>query len=111
MLFRRRNKIVVAPATDQITRKHSRGLRWFVWGAVVLVVGPLSWVAVSGIIAFRHISSKNSSNQSSFFRYNGDIPPDQLLGEGDSRINILSLGIDASAGLTDSIQVISIDPI
>jgi len=78
---------------------------------VILIIGSVSWVTVAGIIAFRNISAKNAGQSSSFFKYNGDIPPDQLLGEGDSRINILSLGIDASAGLTDSIQVISIDPV
>lgn len=81
------------------------------FGLVVLIVGSVGWIAVSGIIAFKNISAKNADDRSSFFRYNGDISPDQLLGEGDSRINILTLGIDAAAGLTDSISIISIDPI
>ncbi len=76
-----------------------------------MIVGSVGWVTVSGVIAFKTISSKNADDRSSFFRHNGEISPDQLLVEGDSRINILSLGIDAAAGLTDSIQVVSIDPI
>lgn len=111
MLFRRQYQPTLSPTTDPISRKHSRGLKLFVWGLVLLILGSVSWVAVSGTIAFKNISAKNSGNQPSFFRYNGDISPDQLLVEGDSRINILSLGVDAAAGLTDSIQVISIDPV
>lgn len=94
-----------------MSRKHSKSLKFFLWGLVLIVVGSLGWIAISGVIAFKNISAKNSGNQSSFFRFNGEIPPDQLLGEGDSRINILSLGVDEAAGLTDSIEVISIDPI
>lgn len=88
-----------------------KNLKIFFLGLAVLILGSVGWVSVSGFLAFKNISAKNSGNQSSFFRFDGQISPDQLAGEGDSRINILSLGIDAAAGLTDSIEVISIDPI
>lgn len=96
---------------DPSGNKQRKSLRFFLFGLVILIIGSVGWVAVSGMIAFKNISAKNADDRSSFFRYNGDISPDQLLGEGDSRINILTLGIDAAAGLTDSISIISIDPI
>ncbi|MEK7202287.1 MAG: LCP family protein [Patescibacteria group bacterium] len=96
---------------DPSGNKQRKSLRFFLFGLVILIIGSVGWVAVSGMIAFKNISAKNADDRSSFFRFNGDISPDQLLGEGDSRINILTLGIDAAAGLTDSISIISIDPI
>lgn len=96
---------------DPSGQTQRKSLRYFLLGLVILIVGSVSWITVSGLIAFKNISAKNADDRSSFFRHNGEISPDQLLGEGDSRINILSLGIDAAAGLTDSIEVISIDPI
>ncbi|MCR4307016.1 MAG: LCP family protein, partial [Candidatus Berkelbacteria bacterium] len=91
--------------------KQRKSLKFFLLGLVVLIVGSLGWITVSGIIAFKNISAKNADDRSSFFRHNGEISPDELLGEGDSRINILSLGVDQAAGLADSIEVVSIDPI
>lgn len=41
----------------------------------------------------------------------GDIDPARLQGEGDGRVNILLLGTDDAAALTDTIIVASIDPI
>ncbi|KKU43817.1 MAG: Cell envelope-related transcriptional attenuator [Berkelbacteria bacterium GW2011_GWA2_46_7] len=96
---------------DPSGNKQRKSLRFFLLGLIVLIVGTVGWITVSGIIAFKNISAKNADDRSSFFRHNGEISPDQLLGEGDSRINILSLGIDAAAGLTDSIEIVSIDPI
>lgn len=40
-----------------------------------------------------------------------EIEPDQLTNEGDGRINILMLGEDDEASLTDSILVASLDPV
>ena len=96
---------------DPSGNKQRKSLKFFLLGLVVLIVGSLGWITVSGIIAFKNIYAKNADDRSSFFRHNGEISPDELLGEGDSRINILSLGVDQAAGLADSIEVISIDPI
>ncbi len=41
----------------------------------------------------------------------GDIDPARLQGEGDGRVNILLLGRDDAAALTDTIIIASIDPI
>lgn len=103
-----RNSTPNQPSIQPPSRK-----RWkfFVWGVLVLFLGVVGWVGISGYLAFRDISSKNASDQSSFFKFNGDIPPSELKTEGDSRINLVSLGVDAAAGLTDSIEIISIDPI
>ncbi len=40
-----------------------------------------------------------------------DVDPARLNGEGDGRVNILLLGTDDAAGLTDTIIIASIDPI
>ncbi|MEK7170685.1 MAG: LCP family protein [Patescibacteria group bacterium] len=117
MIFRkkpplRRPSPPYSPTTiDPSAHKQRRSLKIFFLGIAVLVLGSLGWVATSGYLAFKNISAKNSDDRSSFFRFDGQISPDQLRSEGDSRINILSLGIDQAAGLTDSIEVISIDPI
>lgn len=99
------------PTVNEIVNKGRRKWKFFFWGLAFLIVGTTGWIAISGLVAFKNISAKNSGDQSSFFKFNGDIPIEQLKREGDSRINIVSLGADAAAGLTDSIQIISIDPI
>lgn len=114
MLLRQNSQFQTNPPMhnlDPSGNKQRKSLKYFLLGLVVLIVGSLGWITVSGIIAFKNISAKNADDRSSFFRHNGEISPDELLGEGDSRINILSLGVDQAAGLADSIEVISIDPI
>jgi LCP family protein required for cell wall assembly len=91
--------------------KPKKHWKLFIWGLVLLVVGVLGWVFVSSYLAYRNINVKNSSNSPLFFKYGQDTDPSQLGAEGDSRINVLLLGVDKAAGLTDSIQIISIDPI
>ncbi len=76
-----------------------------------MIVGVISWVTFSGLAAFHNISAKNNSEEPSFFKFTGDIPPDQLKREGDGRINVLLIGADQAAGLTDSLEVYSIDPV
>ena len=114
MIFRRNPPNQIASPNRQIdpSGSHQRkNLKYFLLGILILMIGSAGWITVTGIIAFNNISAKNSDDRSSFFLHNGEILPDQLLSEGDSRINILSLGIDAAAGLTDSIEIISIDPV
>jgi len=112
MLFRKKNKInFSAPQVDPITKKHQRGLKLFLLTLTLLIVAGVSWVAITGFIAFKGISAKNSGDQSTFFKFEGNIKPEQLNKEGDSRVNIALLGADAAAGLTDSISIVSIDPI
>ncbi|MEK9167130.1 MAG: LCP family protein [Patescibacteria group bacterium] len=114
MLLRRNPQFRASVSSRNIDpsgNNQRKSLRFFLVGLIILIVGSVGWITISGIIAFKNISAKNADDRSSFFRHNGEISPDQLLGEGDSRINILTLGIDAAAGLTDSIEIVSIDPI
>ncbi|MEX2012297.1 MAG: LCP family protein [Patescibacteria group bacterium] len=108
MLFRKK------PAIDQpITRikpRRNKKLRAFFWGLTLIVVGIITWVGVTGIIAFNNIQAKNDGDGPDFFKYGGNIDPNSLT-EGASRINTLLIGADNAAGLTDSIQIYSVDPI
>jgi polyisoprenyl-teichoic acid--peptidoglycan teichoic acid transferase len=83
----------------------------FFWGVVVLIFGVAGWIGVTGVLALKNITAKNISELPSFFKFGSDIDPAQLTKEGDSRINVLLLGVDDAAGLTDSIQIASLDPI
>jgi LCP family protein required for cell wall assembly len=106
MLIRRLSKGPTDP-------KQRRRLVWkrFFLGVVVLLVGVAAWVGITGALALKNITAKNTNETPAFFKYGNNITPDQLLTEGDARINILLLGVDSAAGLTDSIQIASIDPI
>lgn len=85
--------------------------KYFIWGLVILVLGVLAWIGVTGYIAYRNISTKNASDSPLFFKDGTNISPDQLGAEGDSRINVLLIGVDKAAGLTDTLQIVSFDPI
>lgn len=89
--------------------------KFFIWGIVCLILGVAGWVSITGILAIKNISATNTSDVPSFFRLGGDIDPDELNGEGDSRINILFIGVGGTGhpggALADTIQVASIDPI
>lgn len=102
--------MLIAPKSvkpEDIVNSNRKKWRYFFVGLVILIAGAVGWVIVSGIIAFNNISAKNLSDLPAFFR---GLSPDELQ-EGDTRINILLLGTDAAASLTDSIQIFSIDPI
>jgi len=102
------------PTLDISGRRRKR-FKAFLWGLILLIFGVAAWVGITGAIAYRNITAKNSNDAPSFFRYGGNIPPDQLKGEGDGRVNILAIGIGGSNHpgglLADTIQIISIDPI
>jgi len=96
--------------TDPIARRKLIWKRFFL-GILVLVIGIAGWIGITGALALKNITAKNTNETPSFFRYGNNITPDQLATEGDARINVLMLGVDSAAGLTDSIQIASIDPI
>ncbi len=106
MLIRR------VPSTQNRTT-YNRRKKWknFFWGLLILLVGVAGWVGITGALALKNITAKNTDETPSFFKFGVNIDPDQLNKEGDSRINVLLLGVDSAAGLTDSIQIASIDPI
>jgi LCP family protein required for cell wall assembly len=91
--------------------KPKKGWKLFVWGLALLVVGSLTWVFATGYFAYKNINVKNAGDAPLFFKYGEAADPNALGAEGDSRINVLLLGIDTAAGLTDSIQIVSYDPI
>lgn len=103
-LFRRKNQSF----DPSKPKKH---WNFFIWGLVLLVVGVLGWVFVTSYLAYKNISVKNSNDAPLFFKYGQNTDPSQLGVEGDSRINVLLLGVDKAASLTDSIQIVSFDPI
>ncbi len=105
MLIRRVN-----PTNDPRARRRLIWKRFFL-GVLVLLVGVAGWIGITGALALRNITAKNTNETPSFFRYGNNITPDQLATEGDARINILLLGVDSAAGLTDSIQIASVDPV
>lgn len=110
MLFRR--KFSSGPETiNRIVKPRNKKLRVFLWTLFILVLGVVGWIGATGIIALNNISAKNTDDKPSFFKFGGNTTPDQLANEGDGRINILALGVDNAAGLSDTIQIISIDPI
>lgn len=80
-------------------------------GILVLVLG---WFGFSAFKSYSKILTKNNKYASPILSFFGNINADQLNGEGDGRINILLLGqggVNHPGGnLTDTIQVVSIDP-
>lgn len=108
MLFRKRR-----PQDQPINRirpKKNKKLRVFFWTLIILIIAIVGWIGTTGIIAFNNITTKNDSDGPSFFKTGQAISP-ELLSEGGSRINTLIIGTDNVAGLTDTLQVYSIDPI
>lgn len=112
MLFKSKSP---QPTVRQIDPQGSRKWRFFIWGLVILIVGVVGWIGVTGAWALKNITAKNTSDAPSFFRFAGDISPDELQGEGDSRINVLFVGIGGTGHkggqLADTIQIVSVDPI
>lgn len=80
-------------------------------GLVILAV--LIWMGANAYGAYSKIITKNDSSVP-FFDFFDNAAPDQLKGEGDGRINVLLLGVGGNnhpgGTLTDTIQVLSIDP-
>lgn len=116
MFFRRQTQTdAVPPATDPVSRKHSRGLKFFLWGLIILVVGTLGWIIVSGTLAFRNIVATNNNDGAVTAVLHATLKPADVKTEGDSRINILLAGIGgpghAGSDLSDTLEIYSIDPI
>lgn len=78
---------------------------------LILIGIVVAWIGVTTALAWRSSLAKNDGNGPSFFRFSGNVPVDQLQKEGDSRINFVVAGIGGEGALTDTIQVVSIDPL
>lgn len=89
--------------------------RYVVWLILIIISGVIIWLTVSGVLTFNKITSINNGTIASFFKLGNNIKPTDIKKEGDSRINILLSGIGGAGhdgpDLTDTLQVISIDPI
>lgn len=107
MLFRRKPNTL--PPITRIRPARNKKLKVFFWTLTIVIITIIGWIGITGIIAFNNIQAKNDSNGPAFFNTDG-INPDTLI-EGDTRINTLLIGADNAAGLTDSIQIYSIDPV
>lgn len=113
MGFLRKSTAPNEPKGPKPTAK--RTWKLFLWGLIIIFLGVVLWVGVTGLLAFQKIEVKNAGDGASFFRFSGDIPAEKLRQEGDGRINILIIGIGGNGHkggmLADTIQVASIDPI
>jgi len=96
---------------DQKPKRRSRKKLWIILSAVAIFL--ILGVAVLYVFG-RGIFTKNWSGSSPFFKFLHGEQDVRLKGEGDGRINILFLGYGGAkhpgGSLTDTIQVISINP-
>lgn len=104
--FRQKNKKIILDPDQKRKRKKK------IWIISIISVLILATIGV-GYAYWKGIFTKNYTGSSPFFSFlKGDDV--ELKGEGDGRINILLLGYGGSghngAYLTDTIQVLSIDP-
>ncbi|MEX0934585.1 MAG: LCP family protein [Candidatus Saccharimonadales bacterium] len=102
------------PDIDELSkRKRKLGAKkLFTKKRVVVGISSLTvaLVAVGTITAWFLYSNIMFANiGGNIFR--GEVDPSTLRGEGDGRVNIMLLGIDDAADLSDSIMVVSLDPI
>lgn len=71
--------------------------------SLIIIGGGLVWFLQSGIIV------KNNGQGS--LALQDQVDPAQLKGEGDGRVNLLLIGVDEGKSLSDSIILLSLDPI
>ena len=102
---------IILQNKDKNFQKRSRKKLWIIISIIAFV---LLASAGAGYAYWRGIFTKNYSGSSPFFKKLAGDDDIQLKGEGDGRINILLLGQGGSkhpgGNLTDSIEVVSIDP-
>lgn len=86
---------------------------YILWILLIAVIGVVAWIGITGAMALKNITAKNSNNNAGLL--SGSLSPSQLQTEGDSRINILLAGIGgpghSGPDLTDTLEIYSIDPI
>lgn len=103
---------VTRKSTPQLKpNNRKRSIKIFIWGVIILFIGSIGWIGYSGILAAKNATAINNEDSPLFFRLGKGTNPEDIKKEGDSRINILLVGADQVAGLSDTIQVLSIDPI
>ncbi len=99
------------PTTQYIQPKSKKWKKPLIIIGLILLAVVL-WVGIGAFSALGKIITKNMEGGSPFF--SGEVNPNKLKGEGDSRINILLIGIGGSGHpggqLADTIEVLSINP-
>jgi LCP family protein required for cell wall assembly len=99
---------------DKTAEKPKKKRRWWLWIITVVAISILAYFGYSAFAAAKRIITNNSGDGSPFLRFM-NVEPQRLKGEGDGRINILLLGIGGpghdGADLTDTMMVVSVDPV
>lgn len=102
------------PSIEDEEIKPKKKRRWWLWIIIIIILGGLSYFGYQAYAVAKKIITANNSGGSPFFKFGQD-EQKKLQGEGDGRINILVLGIGGpghdGADLTDTMMVVSVDPI
>ncbi len=102
------------PDIDDYSPKKKRKIRSF-FTKRRLIVGfsslAVALALVGGVTAWFLYSNLMFASRDGGGIFRGEVDPSTLRGEGDGRVNIMLLGIDDAADLSDSIMLVSIDPV
>lgn len=97
-----------------IIKPKYRWIKIFVLILFLVAISSFFWVGASAFSNISKIFTNNTGQTAPFLSFLGNIRPDQLKGEGDSRINLLLIGIGGSnhpgGQLADTIIVASVNP-
>ncbi|MFA6423443.1 MAG: LCP family protein [Patescibacteria group bacterium] len=89
-------------------QKVKKFFKYFLLILIIIIGGYIIFFGSTFAFNWKKISTENPLGYSPFLKLGSSVKPGDLRGEGDSRINILLLG--KSGELTDTIQVVSINP-
>ena len=107
-------EVRIAEDETEAEVKPKKKRRWWLWIITAIILGILSYFGYQAYAVAKRIVTANNSGGSPFFKFGQD-EVKKLQGEGDGRINILLLGIGGAghdgADLTDTMMVLSVDPI
>lgn len=104
------------PANTVAASKKPRPvLHYLLWFLVVVIIGAVAWIAISGAVALKSIVATNNNDGQPTAILHSALTPADVKTEGDSRINILLAGIGgpghSGPDLSDTLEIYSIDPV